>query len=209
MKKTHSVALLCMVVMVLLTGCQRNDASSANENSMLSTSTTTTQTTTTTVPKDSLSEITPAGLNAEELTVVSRFCTDVVLTYASCTKQTEDFLQYGALPALNSYLQYAAAHEPFQIHAKGQFDISEMQFEEGYAVMTGTLKTDSGSYGAFSVVVGVENGECVLLDLVHDSLDSVDALYRSSYMKAPHNTFWADAANYVDLFQKLEITMES
>ena len=214
MRRTRSIVLLCMMVMAMFTGCQRNDASSANENSVISTSATTTQATTTqatttTAPKASLSEITPAGLNAEELTVVSRFCTDVVLHYTSGTKQVKDFLQYGAVPALNSYLQYAASREPFQLSAKGQFDISEMQFEEGYAVMTGTLKSESASCGTFSVVVGVEDGACVLLDLVHDGLDSVDALYRSSYMKAPHNTFWTDAANYAELFQQLEITTES
>lgn len=216
---------LCMTLALLLTGCQNGGSEQSSTPEQTTTTTTSistttatttaaTTTTTTTTEGYGISDITAEGVSDADRTALLRFCEDVMNTYAAHTKQASDtdFTVYGANAPLNRYLQYAAANDTAGMTTPAEFVVQQERCEDGYAVITGaaTYKEgiSEGTMGLFYVVVTVSDGECVLADLYHENIDTVDQLHRAEALQHPETidaSFWSDEANYSALLTQLGI----
>lgn len=225
MNRRYAMIAALSMAAVLLCGCNQQDsAASVQQDSAAETTTsaisttevtaaeTTTVQTTATADQKQYTAAASDGVSNADAAAVLALCEDACDLFAQCAKGSAktDFGHLVRVDALNRYLVAEAAHYGTMLSFGDylDFECDTLTYADGYAIAKGVYRNDSEQGGNFAFVIENVGGKLYLNDMIYQSLDNYDAIYRSGLYEQPQVDFWTDPGKYVDIFDALGIPMD-
>lgn len=152
-------------------------------------------------------------------TVLHLYAAYSAAPFDSRVQPDRDFTAFGAPEPLNRYLIHSAPKAMTIINERNDaFSLEhiEIRYYKTYAIVRAMGVTfvsgqpDKKNYeGQFTLVIGQQDGQAVLLDLLRDSADSYDQNHRPEMFETQDADFWQTPEKYEPLLQALDTPDET
>ena len=206
--------LLCISVVFMLSGCQRDSMTDVHEKENDNKINTTDNNSVKQKPTEYYAK--GDGFNIiYDYDVVTSLCNDICEEFARSVKENDkaDFEPYVINEKLKEYLQYRVDNHIFDYaeDSSHKFMITEVNFNDEYVLVSGITGVSYGedSYsleGLNYFLVKKENGRLYIADWYWDAKDSSDVLLRGEFSVEKNLKFWDDPESYSEVMKKLQNT---